>query len=137
MYTIESTDYGFKLAVRGKVDRDIAEQIRFELLRALAMHNRPFCLFVDLREMIPIGPETIGTVVEIHDSCHELSLIRAALVVSSPVVRGQMEQISFDGDSIHRDRFFDALNDPDWESKAINWVTGVAPTLTGPIPRVR
>ena len=137
MYTIESTEYGFRLTIEGLLDLDDLEKLRCDMLEALAMYNRPFALLVDVQKAIPFEPEVARAVAKLHAACHEMSMTRAAIVVKSPVARGQAAQISFDAGSCMGDMVFDAGREPDWESKAMDWVTGVAPLQTGPIPRVR
>ena len=122
MFNLEDTPYGFKITATGTFDVTEAEQLRTEILQALSVHAQPFSLLVDIRGLISTSPEVFLVIEEIQSICKLKSLKRTAIIISSPVLRRQMQQSMFNAGTTKADRFIDASNTDDWENQALAWV---------------
>lgn len=128
MYKIDEATYGFRITNSGQFSVFEAEEFKRDLLRRLSEHNQPFSLLIDIRNLIPLSPEVMSIMREVQLACRQMSLERVAMVMSSPVVRGQAQQVSFDTRTNPHDRYIDAARNPNWEKAAIDWlVDGVEP----------
>jgi hypothetical protein len=128
MYKIEPTTYGFKVTSTGSFTLDEVERLRIDLLRTLSAYNRPFSLLLDARKMVPPPPEVRDAFVTLHASIWQLSCERVAFIVESPVAKGQVRQMHYSASPNSQDRIFDSSKFPDWEARALAWVTdGVEP----------
>jgi len=129
VHKIEAAPYGFKVTVLGVIDGEEIEEIRLRLLEILSDHDRAFSLMVDMREVVTLSTEVSKLIEELHRACRRMSMERAVAVVRSPVIRGQISQISFNIAASNTDRVIDASKVPEWEERAIAWVAdGVEPT---------
>lgn len=129
MHRIDTTNYGFRITSSGQLDIEEAEEFKCELLQTLSNYGKPFGLLIDIRELIPVSAEVLDAMRNMQKACREMSLERVAIVVASPVLKGQATQVSFDAKTAQQDRIIDASKVPDWEEQAIAWlVHGVEPT---------
>jgi hypothetical protein len=122
MQIIEKTDYGFRITNSGLLTLPEAESFKFKLLEKLSGHQSSFSLLVDIRGLIPLEPEVAEVIKEIMRTCAQMSIIRAAIVVSSPVIKAQQQQMSYDSLTAQFDRTIDASKYLDWEERALAWV---------------
>jgi hypothetical protein len=128
VHRVESTPYGFKIMASGLMNSAEAEELRGKLLSAIKEFGRPFSLLVDVRELIPADPDALDTIREIQTTTKDMNLERAAIVVSSPVLKNQAVRVSFGAATRENDRFIDAAGTPDWQEKALGWVEkGIEP----------
>ena len=123
MYQIDSTDYGFRLTVTGRMDQAGIDKLSYDLLRVLSNHDRPFGLLVDLREMIPLKHQIAEASIELHAACRRLSMVRGVLVVKSRAVKSQFLRIGLKATCAGDDLIIDAGREPNWEDKALSWLT--------------
>ncbi|MCP4674728.1 MAG: hypothetical protein GY854_04275 [Deltaproteobacteria bacterium] len=122
MYSIEEASYGFRIVSSGEVSRAEAEKLRLELMRLMTTQGGPFSMLADLRGMISAKPEVLEIVGKMQADSKLMSLKRAAIIVSSPVVRAQIKQSTFKAGTENTDRFIDASQTDDWETQALAWV---------------
>jgi len=123
MYNIEQTTYGFRVTSAGSFTMEDVEHLRIDLLKTLSAHHRPFSLLLDARKMVPPPPNVREAFVKLHASVWQLSCERVAFVVESPVAKGQVRQMHFSASPNNPDRIFDSSKCPDWEARALAWVT--------------
>ena len=129
MHKIERMQYGFRITNSGQLNIEEAEELKCELLQTLSNYGKPFCLLIDIRGLVPVSSDVMDAMRDLQRACCEMSLERVAIVVASPVLRGQAAQVSFDAGSSKHDRVIDASKVPDWEEQAIAWlVHGVEPS---------
>ncbi len=122
MHKIVTASYGFRITVSGPMDSAEAEQLKSKLLRALSSHNQPFSLIVDLREMVATEPGVLEVIEDTQKACKFMSLVRTALLVSSPVLKAQILQTGFSSGTAEADRFIDTSKADNWEEQALAWV---------------
>ena len=128
MYSIEKAPYGYRVTASGQMDIDEAEKLRIQLIGTLTELGAPFSLVIDLRKLIPISADVSQVMMDMQRACAQMSLQRVALIIESPVVKGQSRQITYDADTEKHDRVINALSVPDWEEVAVAWVAdGVDP----------
>jgi hypothetical protein len=130
MYRIEQTYYGFKISAWDSMTMDDADQMLVDLTENLSQKDGPFSMVIDTREMVPFEPEVAQKIVEAHVLCLQMNCERTAILVKSPVARGQASQICFSASPMDCDRVINASTDPDWEEKAVAWAAeGVEPGI--------
>lgn len=129
MHKIETTSYGCRISAWGAMDVPDVERLKCDILSALSDQTRPFSLIIDIRNLIPVSPEALDGMAGIEAMCREMSIIRAALIFSSPVIREQAKRVSHAAKTMGINRLIDASRLEDWEEQALAWVKhGVEPT---------
>ena len=129
MYKIELTPYGFRISASGEMGLEEAEQMKSELIGVLSEKDGPFSLVIDIRQLVLFEPEVVKTIVDAHAACIRMSCERTAILVKSPIHKGQASQICFSASSKMCDRIIDASRVENWEEVAIGWAAnGVEPT---------
>lgn len=130
MYTIEETSYGFRITHTGAFSLQEAEQYKSDVIETLAQHDRAFSLLIDSRQLVLPTPDVLELFAELHDIVWQMSCLRAAIIVQSPVAKGMAVQACSTAKVVSNDRVIDTDKDPHWEAKAIAWVAeGVEPVL--------
>ena len=105
-----------------------AEEMKLELIGILSAKSGPFALVIDLRGLVPFEPEVSEVIVEAHAACMRMSCERTAIIVESPVLRGQVTRICFSAFPGKSDRLICASKVPDWEERAVAWAAnGIEP----------
>ncbi len=128
MYRIETTDYGFRITATGIFDKGEADRLREDVLEVFSHATGPFSIIVDVRGRVPLDAEAAEAMANLHKTAVLVSLQRAAIIVDSPVIKGQARQITHKAGTTGIDRVIDASCTPDWEHQATNWAAnGIEP----------
>lgn len=121
MYKIEQKPYGCKISISKSMNIEEAEKFKLELIETLSSKNGPFSLVIDVQRQVPFKPEVAEKIVEIHAACLMMSCERTAIIIKSPVIKGQAAQICLSASNRKCDRIIDATKVSDWEDKAEAW----------------
>jgi hypothetical protein len=131
LYKIDQASFGFRIIATNAIDLDEAKRLRSELLNAVSEYRKPFSVIADVRGLIPSDPKVLEIIHEMQIECKHMGLERVATIVSSPVVKAQMIQATFNAGTAHIDRFIDASKAKDWEQQALAWVeTAIEPQVS-------
>jgi len=123
MHKIEECLYGFKVTASGIIEEAEAEEIGATLIALIGTRKTPFGLLIDCRNLVPFASAVAITIEEGYAACSRAGCKTVVAVINSPVVRGQLMQISCSAASADRDRIIDVSKDLDWEKKAVLWLT--------------
>jgi len=104
------------------MDFDEIKQFKTQLADSLNVYNKPFSLFVDIRDFVPAEIDVIRQIQEIQKMCRHKSIKRAAVIISSPVVKRQLMQSSYISETSDIDRIIDATKADNWEEQALEWI---------------
>ena len=106
-----------------------------EFDRASSEIDGPFCVFVDMRTLVPMDREGVATMVEVQRIARERGMERSAVITTNPATIQQFKRIA--GDSgIHRtERYINANLYSAWEQISLDWLLhGVEPPESTPAP---
>ena len=138
MYQIQKTEYGSRVILGGTFSFEEATQFEHELAELRSMNDGPRGVLVDIRTLVPPEPRVVDIITRALGQSFESGLNRAAIVVNSPVVRGQAIQVAFRAGAAHSSRCLDASKMPDWEEQSLNWVIyGVEPDVPAITTKIR
>lgn len=128
MYRIEEKPYGFRVTTDGALTLEEVTALKRDLLDAATKFSGPFSLFLDSRKMIVPTPPVLEVFTQLHAQIWKLPCQRVAFVIESPVSHRRAVQMHYSSAPGSNDRFINALQFPDWESRAEGWViNGVEP----------
>jgi hypothetical protein len=130
MYQMNRTFYGSRITLSGVVSLEEANQFAADVAEIRAVMPGKRGVILDIRSLVPPVPEVLEVIVRAlrEDSSHAPH--RAAVIINSPVIRGQAIQIGFSVDVINAARYFDATKTENWEELSIEWVVnGVEPDI--------
>ncbi len=131
MYKLEQTDYGIKATVQGFMDPTTVTNLRSEFVLLLAQQDGPFSLLVDARDLIPPEPESANLLQDCEEMASKAGMQRMAIILKSPVVKVQMQQVGHLSGAGDITRHIDASKVENAEEIALAWVVdGVEPEPT-------
>lgn len=128
------TDYGFRVHAPGYITPAEA-RAWFEDLRTrvLALEGKPFGLLVDSRTQKANPPDTQELIKESMVWLRGHGMERSVVVLDSTVALIQILRLAKATGVYAYERYLDALKDPDWEAKALDWIIrGIDPDLPQP-----
>ena len=128
MYSIEETDYGFRLVFGGSITKNEIWRCSKDLRDAIDSRGRSWSLLLDLREMAVLPQESRDAMVKIQRVSPGLGMMRLSVVLDDPVIRIQFQRIGQESGISHMERYMDASSLPNWEQIGLNWVrAGIDP----------
>ncbi len=127
MYSIEKTDYGFKLVFEGFIQADEMRKWYEESKKALESVSEKFKVLVDMRKMKTLPPDAKVILEEGQRYYVEKGGIGSAVIASDVITKEQQRNIGVRSGVGPREVYIDG-SQPDWEQKALDWlVKGIAP----------
>ena len=127
MYSIEKTDYGFKLVFEGFIQAPEMNQWYEESKKALESVTEEFKVLVDMRNMKTLPPDAKAILEEGQRYYVAKGGIGSAVIASDVITKEQQRNIGARSGVGPREVYIDA-SDPDWEQKALDWlIKGIAP----------
>lgn len=132
-----STEYGFRVHAPGYITPVEARAWLEDLKpKVLALAGKPFGLLVDSRTQKANPPETQEIIKEAMVWLRSHGMERSVVVLDSTVALIQILRLSKSSGVYAYERYLDALKDPEWESKAVDWIVrAVDPDLPQPAPK--
>jgi L-ribulose-5-phosphate 3-epimerase UlaE len=129
MHKIEKTSYGLRVTLTGSFTQVSWSAFITDLTGSLDKLNPPFNVLADLRELIPPSTEMLEELIYGQQLYASRGLQRSAVVMSSPIVKGQFRQVAFSSGIVGGERYIDSTKSEDWEDICIEWlVNAVEPT---------
>ena len=128
MYRIERTDYGFHLTFSGHVSQ--AEIIRWlqESRQHLLVVDKPFGVFVDMRRMMILPPESRDGMNEGQQLYRRSGMERSVVIHADDVTVRQFSIIAKETGIYEWERYIDASSVHNWEEVGLAWIRdGVEP----------
>jgi len=122
MYSVERTDYGFKLCFAGFVTASEMKQWANEIDMALKEQTKSFGILLDIHEMKPLAYDS-RKILETGQKLFRIKgMKRSAILLADPV---RTFQQSGNNQNIGRwdyERYFDKTENPAAEEHAVKWV---------------
>ncbi len=134
-----ATEYGFRTTAPGYIIPAEARQW-FEDLKArvLRREGRPFGLLVDSRTQKSNPPESQEIIREAMVWLRAHGMQRSVVVLDSTVALIQILRLAKASGVYAYERYLDALKDPEWETKAVDWIVrAIDPDLPQPQRQAR
>lgn len=131
------TDYGFRVHGPGYITPAEA-RAWFEDLRSRvrALEGKPFGLLVDSRTQKANPPDTQELIKEAMVWLRGHGMERSVVVLDSTVALIQILRLAKATGVYAYERYLDALKEPDWEAKALDWIIrGIDPDLPRPVAK--
>jgi len=122
VYKIEETTLGFTLTFGGVLYREELSHWLKESEHALARRKEGFGVIVDLRNVLPLGPEAREIILQGQGLYRKAGLVRSAVVLSNSATASQFRQLAKDSLVYKNERYIDASKDSDWLKHALDWV---------------
>lgn len=122
MYSIENTDYGFKVTASGIVSAHEVARYLKDVTVAARAQKRGFCIMFDAKELGPLERGGQKYLLRSHEVFLDCGVCRVSSVVGSPVARSQFVQLSFQSGLKEKVRHFDMSSVSDWEQQAMDWI---------------
>jgi hypothetical protein len=122
VYKIEEGTYGFTLTFRGTVYSEELNRWLAESERALARRKTGFGVIVDMRELLPLGPEARDIILRGQGLFRKAGLVRSAVILKSSSIAAQFRQLAKDSLVYKNERYIDASKDEDCLKHALDWV---------------
>jgi hypothetical protein len=123
MYSIEKTNYGFKLTFGDFVKAEEMEQWVSESKQALTGQVDPFGVLVDMRTLKPLPPEAQTVMQEGQKLFKEKGLERSVVVVATSLTAMQFKRLAKESGIYEWERYLDEATEPNWEQKGLSWIT--------------
>jgi anti-anti-sigma regulatory factor len=122
MYKIEKGRHGFTLTFSGTIYADELQGWLQESAKVLAQHKGPFGVIVDMRSLLPLGPEARAIILQGQRLFKNRGLERSVVVLTSSAVTAQFRQLAKDSGVYRFERYINASDDPHWLEHALDWV---------------
>jgi hypothetical protein len=128
MYKIEQGRDGFTLTFGGTLYSEELRRWLEQSEHALAKRNGKFGVIVDMRNLLPLGPEARAIILQGQCLYRKAGLVRSAVILSSSVTTMQFRQLAKDSLVYKNERYIDASKidaskDADCLKQARDWVT--------------
>lgn len=122
MYKVERAHYGLRLTLSGNMTSDEIRRWEHEVVDALHQLARPFGVFVDMRQLAPPAPENQGALKHAQIRARQLGMRRSVVIVDSAEVAAEFERIARQTGIYIYERYIDAIDDPHWEQRGLDWI---------------
>jgi hypothetical protein len=123
VYKIEQGRHGFTLTFGGALYSEELSQWLEESKQALARRRGAFGVIVDMRNVLPLGPEARALILQGQHLYRKAGLVRSAVILKSSAMARQFRQLAKDSLVYKNERYIDASKDGDCLKPALDWVT--------------
>ncbi len=138
MYKVEKTVYGSRITLGGTLTLEEAQQFSAEVAELRASAPGPRGSIVDIRTLVPPESKVVEIITQALGQAEASGVTRVAILVNSPVVKGQAIQVAFLAEAVELIRYFDVSKIENWEELSLDWiVNGVEPDISMTTSRVR
>jgi len=128
VYKICKKPYGFHLTFSGLIGVDEMEAWLAELKEVLATADEKFGMFVDMRDLEILPPESQPALKRGQRLSKKLGQVRSVVILSDEITTMQFKRIAKQTGIYEWERFIDAATEPNWEEIGLAWVIeGVDP----------
>lgn len=122
MYTIERKPYGFKLTFADLIKPDEMKKWVDESQRAVSMKSGNFGVFVDMRDLKPLPPES-KTIMESGQKLYkEGGMERSVVILSNTILTMQFKRIAKESGIYQWERYIDSSKEANWEKIGEDWI---------------
>lgn len=122
MYLINHTDYGLRLRLSGTMLVNEVKAFGRDLDRTFETIAKPFSVFVDMRDLLPIDEPAQQEIIAIQLKFLKAGAVKSVVVLNNPTTTYQFKRIALQSEVYDYERYIDASADPDWESNGLKWL---------------
>jgi hypothetical protein len=122
VYKIEEGRHGFTLTFGGTMYSEELSRWLDESKQALARRKGSFGVIVDMRQLLPLGPEARAIILQGQGLFRDAGLVRSAVILKSAATTMQFRQLAKDSGVYRNERYIDASKDVDCLKHALDWV---------------
>ena len=122
LYSIEKRSYGLGLSLGGIIGVEELSCWLDDLCRAVNEQPDGFCVYVDMRTLVPLETEGQILVHKAQRYAKHNGMARSVVILSSPVTTTQFKQIAMDTGIYEWERYIDASRHSNWQQLALDWV---------------
>jgi hypothetical protein len=122
MYTIDKTDFGYKLVLGGMVDEEEMSRWLEDMKTAAPQNKRDFNVFVDMRTLKPLSKDAQIYIHEAQKLFKSKGMVRSVVILDNPVTTIQFKRIAQETGIYEWERYIDSSHDPDWEQSGMDWL---------------
>ena len=122
MYKIDKKSYGPHLTFSGYIPSDELEQWLVDSKEMIKSYPDEFVVFVDMREMELLAPESRPTMVEGQRHYRAHGMQRSVVILKDKVTMMQFKGIAKETGIYEWERYIDANAQPNWEQVALDWI---------------
>lgn len=123
MYKIEKKDYGYQLTFGDFIRSEEMQQWVEDSKQELASCPAEFGVFVDMRTLKPLAPETQAHMQEGQKLYKAKGMTRSVVIVNSALIALQFKRIAKETGIYEWERYLDASAMDNWEEVGIRWLT--------------
>jgi hypothetical protein len=115
--------HGFTLTFSGTIYAEELHRWLRDSERALAVRKgRSFGVIVDMRYLLPLGPEARAVILDGQRLFKDSGLQRSAVILKTTAITNQFRQLAKDSGVYRFERYIDASEDPEWLEHALAWL---------------
>lgn len=122
IYKIDKMTYGIRVTFDGMMNEEVAKDFAKEFLQVLSGVNGSMSILIDLRKGKPISAESQAILNDCYSAVIKRGLIRSANIVSSSLMRMQMERRARELGTYDKVRYIDSSADGNCEQIAVDWL---------------
>lgn len=123
MYKIEKKDYGYLLTFSDFIRPEEMQAWLHESQTHLRSAPKNFGIFVDMRTLKPLSPDSQMIMQEGQKLYQKSGMIRSVVVVSSSIIKAQFTRIAKETGIYQWERYVDSSSNPNWERIGVDWLT--------------
>ena len=122
MYKVEKTNYGVKHIFGGIIPADEMKSWVSESKKILASLPAKFGVFVDMRNLKPLSPESQTEMQTGQKLFKEAGMERSVVILESSVTTMQFKRIAKETGIYEWERYLDSSKISNWEEAGKNWL---------------
>ena len=115
MYKIEKKDFGFKLTFSGFIQEAEMKKWVEESKIALKDVSIAFGVFVDMRTLSPLPPESQKYMQEGQKLYKQKGMVRSVVILANPIISMQFKRIAQETGIYQWERYIDEQSTSNWE----------------------
>ncbi len=122
MYKIEKKDYGYRLTFGGFIKEDEMKKWLEESKVILPNGPKSFGVFVDMRTLKPLPPESQKHMNEGQKFYKKSGMVRSVVILASAITKMQFKRIAQETGIYEWERYIDEASTSNWEKVGLDWI---------------
>jgi len=122
LYKIEKREFGLWLTFGGIMSGEEMSRWLNDLSRELTSVRSSFCVFVDMRNVAPLGKKGQVHIQDGQKLAKRCGMVRSVVILDNPVTTMQFKHIAMDTGIYEWERYIDSSKDKNWEQIGMDWL---------------
>lgn len=106
----------------GIINQEEMSRLHTDSLEFLDTTEPGFGVLVDMRSLKPLSRPAQEGIDKVQRAYRKAGMSRSVVILSSPVIKRQFEDIAKETGIYKWERYIDASTTPDWEQTGIGWI---------------